>query len=83
MYHSDYESDWEGSIKPKWRAYNSDTEHDSVYRNVKPKLKDVKKRERKPSPPCPHKWESHDDIEKFKLFRNFNWSFVGPFPPDQ
>ena len=32
MYHSDYESDWEGSIRPKWRAYDSDSEHDASYR---------------------------------------------------
>ena len=32
MYHSDYESDWEGYIRPKWRAYDSDNEHDASYR---------------------------------------------------
>ena len=67
MYHSDYESDWEGNIKPKWRAYNSDTEHDLVYKKVKPNLKEVRQRkDRKPSPPCPHKWESHEEIERLE-----------------
>ena len=73
MYHSDYESDLEGPIPSKWRSgYYSDTDGNNrihKYRKIKPKL--VKKNEntsseRKPSPPCPHKWESHETIEKLE-----------------
>ena len=72
MYHSDYESDLECSIPAKWRSYNSDTEEGSKvgrYRKVKlklPKENEKSESERKPSPPCPHKWESHEDIEKLE-----------------
>ena len=83
MYHSDYESDLEGPIPSKWRSYCSDTEDNNriqKYRKVKPKL--VRKSEnvpseRKPSPPCPHKWESHETIEKLEeQLRNKNTNFL-------
>ena len=73
MYHSDYESDWDASpIPPKWRPCHSDTEDlvgASKYRSVKPKLKQGRQRsneKRPPSPPCPHQWESHEDIENLE-----------------
>ena len=72
MYSSDYESDLEGTIPTKWRAYNSDTEDSCYitrYRKVRPKFIKQSEQvppERKPSPPCPHKWESHDDIERLE-----------------
>ena len=72
MYHSDYESDLEGPIPAKWRSYNSDTDEGNKllkYRKVKPKLpcrNDRLTKERNPSPPCPHKWESHEEIEKLE-----------------
>ena len=70
MYHSDYESDFEGNIGVKWRAYQSDTEEwDIHYRKVKPVLSkgfSNTNLERRPSPPCPHKWESHEDIDKLE-----------------
>ena len=67
MYHSDYESDFEGRIPVRWKSCHSDTE-DTVagFRVVKPRLKTNSSRrqpERKVSPPCPHQWESHEDIE--------------------
>ena len=69
MYYSDYESDFEGNIGVKWRASQSDTEDlDNLYRKVHPVLskgfKKQQKPERQPSPPCPHKWESHDEIDQ-------------------
>ena len=72
MYHSDYESDLDGPIPAKWRSYNSDTDegnHVLKYRKVKPKLpcrNNQLTTERNPSPPCPHKWESHEEIEKLE-----------------
>ena len=40
MYHSDYESDFEGTIGVKWRAAQSDTEDSEFgYKRVSPKLK--------------------------------------------
>ena len=83
MYYSDYESDLEGPIPTKWRSYCSDTEDGNriqKYRKVKPKL--VRKTEnvpydRKPSPPCPHKWESHETIEKLEeQLRNKKSNFL-------
>ena len=83
---SDYESDWgmdsrlslsssggSAKIQPKWRPYHSDTEdlgEPPKYRSVKPKLKEVKKRQAveagrgQSSPPC--SWESHQDIENLQ-----------------
>ena len=77
MYHSDYESEWESAkMQTKWRPYHSDTEDlvEPKYRSVKPKLKSrgeaAKASEhaprRQPSPPCPHQWESHEDIENLQ-----------------
>ena len=70
MYYSDYESDFEGNIGVKWRATHSDNEDlDIFYRKVKPSLSkgfSQQKFERQDSPPCPHKWESHEDIEKLE-----------------
>ena len=70
MYHSDYESDLEGPIPVKWRAAYSDTEDSELsYRRVTPKLKkglNQRNEERKRSPPCPHMWESHEEIEKLE-----------------
>lgn len=79
MYHSDYESDFEGNIGVKWRSAISDTEDmDPAYRKVVPRLSrgfTEERSERKPSPPCPHQWESHEDIDKLeqklKTKRNF------------
>lgn len=39
VYHSDYESDLEGKIPPKWRAYCSDNEDVVGYRRVTPNLR--------------------------------------------
>ena len=66
MYHSDYESDFEGKIQPKWRPSVSDTEDsERSYRKIEPQLRQaVPMKDREQSPPCPHKWESHEDIEK-------------------
>ena len=71
--HSDYDSDWEASpIPPKWRPCHSDTEESTPtlrYRSVKPKLRaaSVGHVEPRPaSPPCPHQWESHEDIENLE-----------------
>lgn len=50
---SDYESDFEGRIKPKWQPSDSDAE-DPSYKKVKPSLLDktlTKTRERTPTPP--------------------------------
>ncbi|XP_066957162.1 uncharacterized protein [Macrobrachium rosenbergii] len=51
---SDYESDFEGRIKPKWQPPDSDAE-DPSYSKVKPKLRSdrtpSKTRERTPTPP--------------------------------
>ena len=72
MYHSDYESEWESAkMQTKWRPYHSDTEDlvEPKYRSVKPKLKskDLEhNRCRHPSPPCPHQWETHEDIENLQ-----------------
>ena len=70
MYHSDYESDFEGTIRVKWRAAQSDTEDsDFIYKRVHPELRrgfKQRNQERKASPPCPHMWESHEDIEKME-----------------
>lgn len=70
MYHSDYyDSDWDASpIPPKWKPCHSDTEdlQPMKYRSVKPKLKSSEKKPRSVSPPCPHVWESHEDIEKLE-----------------
>uniref|UniRef100_A0A8D9EQ76 Muscle M-line assembly protein unc-89 n=1 Tax=Cacopsylla melanoneura TaxID=428564 RepID=A0A8D9EQ76_9HEMI len=41
---SDYESDYEGKIKPKWRPYDSDTEDNVTYRPVRPNLSAPKRR---------------------------------------
>ena len=83
MYHSDYESDLEGPIPSKWRSYCSDTEDNNriqKYRKVKPKLvrkSEIVPSERKPSPPCPHKWESHETIEKLEeQLRNKKTNFL-------
>jgi hypothetical protein len=50
----------------KWRASASDNEdYDHSYKKIEPQLKDVSPpKERNPSPPCPHKWESHEEIER-------------------
>ncbi len=72
MYHSDYDSDWDsGRPLPKWRPYYSDTEDFMQFKSVKPKLMMTtsqrnNNKERRPSPPCPHKWESHEEIEKLE-----------------
>ena len=70
MYHSDYESDFEGNIGVKWRSAVSDTEDtDPRYKKVRPVLTQGfsrKSKERNPSPPCPHQWESHEDIDKLE-----------------
>lgn len=71
MYHSDYyDSDWDASpIPPKWKPCHSDTEdlQPMKYRSVKPKLKSSsEKKPRSVSPPCPHVWESHEDIERLE-----------------
>ncbi len=69
MYHSDYESDLEGPIPSRWRAYASDSEDTKllVYRRVQPVLdRRGPKKERKQSPPCPHVWESHEDIARLE-----------------
>ena len=67
MYYSDYESDFEGNIGVRWRGTQSDAEDvDSSYRKVKPILSkgfSQQSLDRKPSPPCPHQWESHEDID--------------------
>ena len=67
MYYSDYESDFEGNIGVRWRGTQSDAEDvDSLYRKVKPILSkgfSQQSLDRKPSPPCPHQWESHEDID--------------------
>lgn len=66
MYHSDYDTDWEGALPAKWKPCYSDAE-DLYYKRVKPKLdfkESSRSSERKPSPPCPHKWESHEEIKK-------------------
>ena len=76
IYHSDYESDWDASpIPPKWRPCHSDTEDlgpSMKYRSVKPKLKPGKKTigsgKPQPSPPCPHQWESHEDIARLETY---------------
>ena len=51
---SDYESDFEGRIKPKWQPPDSDAE-DPNYNKIKPKLRSdrtpSKTRERTPTPP--------------------------------
>ena len=75
--HSDYESDWDASpIPPKWRPSHSDTEDlgfgSMKYRPVKPQLKSGNKSgsgkpRPQPSPPCPHQWESHDDIARLEI----------------
>ena len=72
MYHSDYESDLESPIKTTWRPYHSDTEDlEAKFRSVKPKLKAAFSRPNRRTnaseePPCPHQWESHEDIEKLE-----------------
>ena len=75
MYHSDYESDLESPIKATWRPYHSDTEDlEAKFRSVKPKLKATassrlqnrKTNAASEEPPCPHQWESHEDIEKLE-----------------
>ena len=72
MYHSDYESDFEGRIPVRWKSCHSDTEDTmdtTGFRVVKPRLRTVGQTgrpERKVSPPCPHKWESHEDIEQLE-----------------
>lgn len=59
MYHSDYDSDFDGPIPVKWRAYASDTEDVNTlrYRKIRPNLRHVlsKPQKRPASPPCPHK----------------------------
>ena len=88
MYHSDYDSDWGEPIKPTWRPYHSDTEDlepKPRFRSVTPKLKTTatsfaaptsNTSERRPSPPCPHQWESHEDIEKMELSLKRNQTLV-------
>ena len=78
LYQSDYESDIDGGepLKVKWRAYSSDSENvqQPKYRKVKPNLTAQRstKRKRRISPPCPHKWESHEDIDQMlKDLRDF------------
>ena len=75
MYHSDYESDLESPIKTTWRPYHSDTEDLEAFakfRSVKPKLKTAaattssSRKTNADEPPCPHQWESHEDIEKLE-----------------
>ena len=75
MYHSDYESDLESPIKTTWRPYHSDTEDLEAFakfRSVKPKLKiaaattSSSRKTNADEPPCPHQWESHEDIEKLE-----------------
>ena len=77
MYYSDYESDFDGSIGIRWRGAQSDTEDvDSSYRRVTPVLTkgfSQQSLDRKPSPPCPHQWESHEDIDQIQReIRNWN-----------
>ena len=68
MYHSDYESDLEGRIPVRWRPSHSDNEDaDLNFRRIRPVLKEGKgDTERRPSPPCPHQWESHEDIARMQ-----------------
>lgn len=74
MYFSDYDSDWGDTspIRAKWRPYHSDAEDlepAPEFRSVKPYLKSgnaVRSVERCPSPPCPHQWESHEDVERLE-----------------
>ncbi|XP_059093271.1 muscle M-line assembly protein unc-89-like isoform X2 [Tigriopus californicus] len=66
MYHSDYDTDWEGALPAKWKPCYSDAE-DLYYKRVRPQLdwnRNSRRPERNPSPPCPHKWESHEEIDK-------------------
>ena len=77
MYYSDYESDFDGNIGIRWRGAQSDTEDvDSSYRRVKPVLSkgfSQQSLDRKPSPPCPHHWESHEEIDEIQReIRNWN-----------
>jgi hypothetical protein len=71
MYFSDYETDLEGHIAPKWKSCNSDNEGmEPFYRRMNIKMdlgSGRRKDERRTSPPCPHKWESHEDIEKLEM----------------
>ena len=70
MYHSDYETDLECSIPAKWKAYCSDTEGHYRYKRVSaPKNAGGKTgvpKERQKSPPCPHVWESHEEIDRLE-----------------
>ena len=70
MYYSDYESDFESNIGVKWRGTQSDTEDtEFFYKKVRPVLSkgfSQQTLERKPSPPCPHQWESHEDIDRLE-----------------
>ena len=80
MYYSDYESDFEGNIGVKWRSAISDTEDmDPAYRKVVPSLSrgfTRERSERKPSPPGPHQWESHEDIDKLEQKLKANRNFL-------
>ncbi len=72
MYFSDYETDLECAIPAKWRpgGYCSDNDEWSPrFRSVRLGVDRSRERrsgdcERHPSPPCPHKWESHEEIDR-------------------
>merc|ERR1719507_191320 len=52
-----------------WRPSQSDSEDVDEgfrYRKIRPELTQKKGRQRKDSPPCPHEWESHEDIAKMQ-----------------
>ncbi len=68
MYHSDYESDYESRIPVIWKPCHSDSEEkDFNFRRVQPIIQHPRaKPERKPSPPCPHRWETHDEVDQLE-----------------
>ena len=96
MYHSDYESDFDGRIPVRWRpssagrgGYHSDTSDaqnprpDQNYRRVQLpsshwKTASARSRQRAASamagaissPPCPHQWESHEEIARLEASLN-------------
>ena len=68
MYHSDYESDYESRIPVIWKPCHSDSEEkDFNFRRVQPIIQHPRKKpDRKPSPPCPHRWETHDEVDQLE-----------------
>ena len=68
MYHSDYESDYESRIPVIWKpSYSDSEEKDFKFRRVQPIIPEpTAKPERKPSPPCPHSWETHDQVDRLE-----------------